>query len=199
MRGSLDGDIYRFGIGTELNSVSVYLPDIIYRRVSTDLALSHGRLDSWPFTPTQIGIFGDKTWTFSGRGSIVSDAGLFSWNLSPSSRTSLAVVRVHPDYNIRITTRDHLSLNPLDMIFGRRRYETDRTRYFDFAHVSYWKNFKYGKFSLDFGISQFIPLRHSEEKKPSEAPVPPSFPEIKFKKPEKIGGFSFEVKGKWML
>jgi len=199
MRGELKGHIYRFGIGTELNNVSVYLPDISYRFVSTNLAISKGRLDSWPFTPKQIEIFGDKTWTFSGKGSIVSDAGIFSWNLSSSSRASLAVARVHPDYRIRITTRDHFSLDPWDIIFGKKRYETDRTRYFDFAHVAYWKSFRYGKFSLDFGISQFIPLRHSEEKKPSEAPVPPSFPEIKFKKPEKIGGFSFEVKGKWML
>ncbi|HUT64009.1 MAG TPA: hypothetical protein VMZ04_08630 [Anaerolineae bacterium] len=199
MQGTLDGDTRRFGFGVQLEDVKRYIPVIHYDRVSTELALSRGIADSWPFTPKQIEIIGDKTWTFSGTGSIVSDSGTFSWKLSSLSRMVFSYVRAHFDYRLRITTRDHLSTNPLDMIYGKSRIETDRTRYYDFAHVYYGRNYIFGRLSLEFGISQFIPVHHSRKKIPGKAPAPPSFPELKIKKPENFGGFSFEVNGKWLF
>ncbi|MFC1693904.1 hypothetical protein ACFL1R_10400 [Candidatus Latescibacterota bacterium] len=44
-------------------------------------------------------------------------------------------IRTHLDYRLRIITRDHFSTEPMDMILGRKRLETDMTRYYDFASV----------------------------------------------------------------
>ena len=98
----------------------------------------------------------------------------------------------HPPY-------PHLSANPMDIIFGRSRTETDRTRYFDFALVTYDKSFNFGMCDFDLCVRQFIPLFHSEKKIPGKAPVPPSFPKLKVSKPKRIGGLSFEVRVRWML
>ncbi|MFC1490165.1 hypothetical protein ACFL6K_03050 [Candidatus Latescibacterota bacterium] len=197
MKGSLEGLVRRIQLGGQLTNGRRFIPALRYDRVSTELLLSDGVADSWPFTPKQIEIFGDKTWSFSGTGILTSDSGTFIWNLPPRSRLMLSYVRAHVDYNLRITTRDHLSANLFDMLFGRRRNETDTTQYYDFANLSYMRNFTFGRFSIELGISQLIPLYHKEKKVPGIAPEPPSFPELKLKKPENFGGFSFEFAGKW--
>ncbi len=199
MRGIIDSDTYRFGTGTEFNHIPRYFPDFRYDRVSTDLTLRKGIAYSWPFTPKIYEIIGDKTWTFSGTGRIVSDSGTFSWKLPSMSWMEISYIRSHLDYSLRITTRDHLSTNPMDIIFGKTRIENDRTRYYDFALISYRKSLTFERFSTEFSISQFIPIYHSEKKIPGRAPVPPSFPKIRVEKPKYIGGLSFNVKGRLLL
>ncbi len=199
MRGMLDGDTYRFGTRLEFSGSSRYVPDLSYNRTTTDCDLTHGIADSWPFTPVQMEIIGDKTWTFSGRGRIVSDAGTFLWKLSQRSQTSLTLARAHFDYRFRIVTRDHLSMDPMNMIIGRSRTETDRTRYFDFALISYRRTFKFERCFLEMGVSQFIPVHHSGKKIPGKAPAPPSFPKLKVSKPKRVGGLSFDARLIWKL
>jgi len=199
LRGMLDGETSRFGVGAVFNRVSRFVPEVNYNRISTDIALTHGIADSWPFTPQDIEIIGDKTWTFSGKGSIVSNAVTCMWKAPTGLGISLTYARAYIDYRMRIVTRDHLSADPMDIIFGRSRTETDRTRYYDFALASYGKSFKFWMCDFDLCVRQFIPLFHSEKKIPGKAPVLPSFPKLKVAKPKRIGGLSFEVMARWML
>jgi len=190
MRGKLDVDTHRLRFEGKLERARKYIPAVSFDRVSTSLDLSRGVIDSWPFTPKQIEVIGDKTWTFSGSGSIVSNGVAFYWDISERSNITTSFLRVYPDYRIRITTRDHLSQNPWNMIFGRRRFETDGTRYYDFASVMYRREFIVKSFSFDAGIQQLIPLHHAETKIPGKAPSPPSFPKVKFERPKRFGGLS---------
>ena len=199
MLGDLDGVTRRFECGVQFDIVPRYIPYIRYDRVSTDLAISRGIIDSLPFTPKQIEIIGDKTWTFSGTGRIISNSGTFLWKPAPQSRLAVSFVRMHPDYRLRIITRSHLVIDPWEMLFGKRRIETDRTRYYDFALLSYRKSVTFGLFSIEFSLSQLIPIQHSKKPKPGLKPAPPSRPKLRFEKPNYLGGFSFEVKGKLFI
>lgn len=190
MRGKLDVSTHRWWLEAEGENAPRHIPAVRYDRVATGLDLSRGIVDSWPFTPTQMEIIGDKTWTFSGTGSFVSNGCTFTWETSEQSVLSTSFIRAFPDYSLRITTRDHLSANPWDMIFGNTRIETDRTRYYDFASVMYRREFTAGGFSIDAGIQQLIPLRHAETKIPGKAPEPPSFPKLRLARPKRFGGLS---------
>ncbi|MBT4484940.1 MAG: hypothetical protein HOC71_14820 [Candidatus Latescibacteria bacterium] len=198
-RGILEGDTYSFEVKAKIGKAPRYIPDILYNHISADLALSRGIVDSWPFTPKQIEIIGDKTWTFSGTGRIASDSGTFLYEITPQSGAALSYVRVYFDYRLRITTRDHLSTNPMDMIFGRKRVETDLTRYYDFISVMYRKEFNLSFFPIAVGIQQLIPVRHAEKKIPGKAPVPPSFPKVRFARPKRFGGLSAWIRVKYYI
>jgi len=73
------------------------------------------------------------------------------------SRVSASLLRVYPDYLILITTREHLSTELSGMLFGRRRAETDRTRYYDFASVAYHKNITLKRFG---GLEEWAGVKY---------------------------------------
>ena len=173
------------------NDAKQYIPAVRYDRVFTDLDLTDGIVDSWPFTPKQIEIIGDKTWVFFGQGRFLSNSVDFNWKLPESSSLDIAYFRVYPDYRLRVTTRDHLSINPWEMIFGKRRVDTDNTRSYDFAAVTFGKEFKFDRFKFETGIRQLVPLRHVKTSIPGEGPEPPEFPKISLKRPKRFGGLSF--------
>ena len=199
LQGVLDGKTSRWQIEVQpyrLKGLS--FPLVKYDRVVTDMEISRGILDSWPFTPQQIEILGDKTWTFSGKGNLISDAGTLVWK-KKTSQIALTYARLHIDYRLRITTRDHFSANPWEIIFGQRRYESDRTRYFDFSVVSYIKTFMFNRVAIDMGITQIIPLYHAKTETGGPAPEPPSFPKLKAARPDIIGGLSVGMRVRWMM
>jgi len=191
MRGHLDVRTRRFFLGVSPEAgTGVPLPSVLYERTDTALDLSRGIADSWAFTPRQIEILGDRTWTFSGTGRLVADTLLFEWGASEGGRFGLSFTRLFPDYRVTIVTRDHFSANPWDMVFGRRRVERDGTRYYDFASVTLGRVFSRGRFVLDLGVCQLVPLRHAEAEAAPGAPTPPSFPRFRFARPENFGGLS---------
>ena len=199
MRGKYDIGTHRFHMEVRGEDVSRAVPAVRFDRASTDFDISHGVADSWPFTPGQMEIIGDKTWTFSGTGRFVSDSVTGTWNIAAGSWFSTALHRVYPDYRILVTTRDHLSIEPWDMLFGRRRTETDRTRFYDFASVSYRKEFILKRFKVAAGIQQLIPLRHAGRKIPGKAPAPPSFPKLKIERLKRYGGLEVWAGVKYFL
>ncbi len=144
LRSSMDIDNYRFIISAKHERKPGYVPDIRFDRVSTDVNLPYGSVDSWPFTPKQMEIIGDKTWTSNGRGRFVSNGLTFFWAPSDFFSLSTSLLRIYPDYRLTIITRDHLSSNPFDMIFGRRRIESDTIRYAEFASLLITRQFVTG-------------------------------------------------------
>ena len=124
----------RFTVDFRPRGVHPSAPDFGYVRTTTDARLSRGIADSWAFTPSQIAVLGDKTWSVFGTGALAADTVTMSWRCP--LRPALSLVRLHPDYSFRITTRDHLSVNPFNMLFGTTRTETDHTRYADLAAVA---------------------------------------------------------------
>jgi len=190
LRGKAAISTHRISIAAAVEDGAPSVPAFRYDRVFTDLDFRNGVADSWPFTPKQIEIIGDKTWTFSGRGKFVSNAFDCTWRIHEKTNLSLTYLLVYPDYRFRITTRDHLSINPWDMIFGKRRIETDGTRSFEFMAVMAGKRFDFGRFTFDTGISQLVPVRHVKKQVPGKAPLPPEFPRIRFERPKNFGGLN---------
>ncbi len=96
LRSSMDIDNYRFMISAEHERKPGYVPGIRFDRVSTDVNLPYGSVDSWPFTPKQLEIISDKTWTVNGRGRFVSNGLTFSWMPSDFFRLSTSLLRIYP-------------------------------------------------------------------------------------------------------
>ena len=191
MRSSMDIDNHRFMISVEQEGKPGYVPGLRFDRISTDVELPYGSADSWPFTPKQLEIIGDKTWTGQGSGSFVSNGLTFFWTPSGNFRFSTSFFRIYPDYRLKITTRDHLSSNPFNMIFGRSRIESDTIRYAEFASLSISRQFVTGSVTIDTGLRQLIPIRQVKVRDPGKEPGIPSFPDISLKKPRSFGGLSF--------
>ncbi len=190
LRSFIRGDIHRLSLETVFPEQSPLVPSFRYDTVSTDGVLSHGIVDSWPFTPRQMELIGDKTWTFSGTGSIVSHAGTFTWFVRPEYRWKLSFARAYLDYYLRIRTRDHLSANIMDMLFGELRTETSRIQYYDFALVAFERSLSWDRYAFEIAVSQLVPLRHRKIGVSGKTSVSSSLPRMELTKPKRFGGFS---------
>jgi|GEM_PF-4164807 hypothetical protein len=199
LRSSMDADNSRFRITAEGERMPRSFPSVRLDRVITDADMPYGSVDSWPFTPKQLEIIGDKTWTGYGTGRFTSNGCTLFWEISELSNVSTSYARIYPDYDLRIITRDHISSNPLDMIFGRSRDERDITRYADFASLLLTHEFVTGSITIDTGVQQLIPLRHVKKRIPGKAPAPPTFPDFTIKKPTRFGGLSFWLRIRYHL
>ena len=188
MRGELECKSFHSGVNILIDTAPWYLPGIRFDRTHIDMRLSRGLLDSWPFTPKQIEVMGDKTWTFHGTGRLTSTSATLLWDSPNRYNISLSFIRLHPDWKIYITTRPHFFWNWWDILRGIKRVETDRTRSYDLAILTWSRSFNFSYANLVLGVSQLIPMGHKKNKQPGEAPVPPEFPKLKWKKPSSIGG-----------
>jgi hypothetical protein len=187
----------RFTVDLKPRDIHRAMPDLAYVRTTTEAVLARGIADSWAFTPSQIAVLGDKTWSVSGTGALAADTVTMSWRCL--LRPALSLVRLHPDYSLRITTRDHLSLNPFNMLFGTTRTETDRTRYADLAVIAISHHQRVGPATLTLALRQIIPLRHTVDTVVDDTPTPISISDLPDGRPENFGGFSMHVRLKFDL
>lgn len=175
------------------------MTEMTLNRLSARIGLRHGRLDSWPFTPTQLEIVGDKTWTFSGTGRVVLNTATFTWQNRRASVFSLSAGRAYLDYRLRIVTRNHLSADPLEMLFGKSRTETDNTRYADFMCLYYVGEARRNRISLLTEIQQVVPLRNVRKTDGDGGGTESVFRKLKFELPDYYGGLSLRLKLRYFL
>ncbi len=199
LRGMLDAKRRHYGIELRFGGAPAFVPAFRFGRAVTEMDLSHGIADSWPFTPPEIEIIGDKTWTTSGTGEITADSGTLAWRLPGGTALTGSFFRAYPAWRLRITTRDHLSTDPMDMLFGRTRIERDGIIRADVCALMLFHERTWGRLALSFGIQQFIPLGTVKEGVGTDGPEPPQPPEFRLSRPERYGGLAGWSQVRWRL
>jgi len=192
LRAVADISADRFFVSAGPESAPGWIPTVRFDRTVSEGALPFGYVDSWPFTPQQIAIFGDKTWTFQGHGNVICDGLTMHWRGLSIASPSLGWRRLHYDYRLKIIERDHFPFVDLWswLIGRRRRTETDNLRYYDIAVLGCEGDFVHGRMAVTYGVEQFVPVRTITSPRPGKpAPAPPPVREIL--KIKRYGGMSF--------
>jgi len=187
LQGFFDGESNRFGAGIGLKEKSPAIPRIRFDRVFTNIDLTKGVGDSWPFTPKQIEVFGDMKWTFEGNGRIVSNSVTAVWQNLTLPDISAGLARVYIDYKLKTVKREFTG-DPMELIFGMYSEDKDRIGYYDAVSLTMRKIMAFRTFSLHMGLGETIPVKYSRETEKGSVSEEPSF-KVKKIKMRYFGGF----------
>ncbi len=192
-------DMARYFLSLGAEDGPKWFPAFLYDRADTGGRLPYGFIDSWAFTPQQIAIFGDKTWTFQGRGRVISDGLTANWLVSRFGVFRLGWRRLRYDYRLTIIERDHFPLDPLNWLIGRRRTETDDLKYYDIAVGGYEGSIHRGRVTCMLGIEQLVPVRTVKAAKQGQPPIEPEVPKLNLFRFKRFGGLSIRLTVKYSL
>lgn len=192
-------DMARYFLSLGAEDGPRWFPAFRYDRADTRGRQPYGFIDSWAFTPQQIAIFGDKTWTFQGRGRVISDGLTANWLVTSLGAFRLGWRRLHYDYRLKIIERDHFPLDPLHWLIGKHRTVTDDISYYDIAVGGYEGSIHRGGVTCTFGIEQLAPVRTVRAAKQGQPPIEPEVPKLNMFHFKQFGGLSIRLNVKFVL